>query len=130
MPRNTSSVHALRMLLRIGERERRAPRAAEHLPAFDPEMLAQRFDVGDQVPRGVVHEARGGPALAAAALIEQHDAVALRVEEPAHLRIGAAARTAVQEHDGLALRIAALLVVDLVHGRDRRKPVLYGLIGG
>src|SRR3982751_4619605 len=84
-------------------------------------MFAQRLDVCDEMPRGVVDEAGGRPALATAALIEQHDAITLRVGEPAHLRIRAAARPAVQEHDGFALWIAAFLVVQLVHVRDAQE---------
>ena len=45
--------HAVGMRLGIGERERRPPRAAEHLPALDAEMLAQTLDVVDQIPGGV-----------------------------------------------------------------------------
>ena len=48
--------HALGVRLRVGERERAAPRAAEHLPALDAEVLAQPLDVGDEVPGGVVLE--------------------------------------------------------------------------
>jgi len=72
----------------IGEGERRAPRAAEDLPLVDAEFFADRLDVGDQVPGGVVLEACGRLALAAPALVEQHDAIFLRVEELAHLGIG------------------------------------------
>ena len=57
-------------------------------------------------------------ALARAALIEQHDAIALRIEEAAHPRIGARTRSSVQEHRRLTFRIAAFLEVDLVDGRD------------
>ena len=113
--------HALRVRLGVGERERRAPRAAEHLPALDAEVLAQRLDVGDEVPGRVVVEARVRRALAAAALVEQHDAVARRIEEAAHLRVGPAARPAVQEHRRLAVRVAALLEVELVDVGDAQK---------
>jgi hypothetical protein len=97
------------------------PRAAEHQPALDAQVLPQPLDVGDQVPGRVVDQTGVRPALAAAALIEQHDPVALRIEEPAHLRVGAPARAAVQEHGGLAVGIAALLEVDLVQLRDAEK---------
>ena len=48
---------ALGVRLRVGERERAAPRAAEDLPALDAEVRAERLDVGDQMPGGVVDEA-------------------------------------------------------------------------
>ena len=57
-------------------------------------------------------------AAAAAALVEQHDAIARRVEEAPRFRIAAGARPAVQEHDGLARGIAAFLPVDLVAVAD------------
>src|SRR2546430_13134851 len=44
----------LRVSLGVGKRKRRAPRAAEHQPAFDPEMLAQTLDVFHQMPGGIV----------------------------------------------------------------------------
>ncbi len=77
-------------------------------------MLAQAFDIIDQVPGGVRDQRGVRAALAAAALVEQHDAVAARIEEAAHRRAGAAARAAVQEHDRLAVRIAAFLEVQLM----------------
>src|SRR5260221_14625732 len=44
---------ALRMVLRVGQSEGRAPRAAEHHPLVDGEVRAQPLEVGDQVLRGV-----------------------------------------------------------------------------
>ena len=58
-------------------------------------MLADFLDIGDEVPGGVRFERRVGGALAAAALIEVHDAVLFRVKEAALFGIGAAAGTAV-----------------------------------
>ena len=60
MPRKTSSRHALGMRLGVSERERRAPGAAEHLPALDAEMLAQPLHVVDEMPGGVLLEAACG----------------------------------------------------------------------
>ena len=94
--------HALRVRLGVGERQRAAPRAAEDLPPLDAEVLAQRLDVGDQVPRRVVDERRVRRALAAAALVEEHDAVRRGIEEAPVARLGAEAGAAVQEDDGLA----------------------------
>jgi hypothetical protein len=45
---------ALGMRLAVGEREGAAPRAAEHEPPVDLEVLPQTLDIGDQVRRGVV----------------------------------------------------------------------------
>ena len=98
---------ALGIGLRIGERQGAAPRSAEYQPALDAEMLAQSLDVGDQMPGRVLDEAGARPAASAAALIEHHDAVVLRVEELPRALVGAGAGPAVQEYGRLAGRIAA-----------------------
>ncbi len=74
MPRSTSAEAALRVRLGIGERQRRAPRAAEHQPAVDAAGAAQPFEVGDEVRRGVVGELGERRRAPGAALVEQHDA--------------------------------------------------------
>src|SRR3954466_5277088 len=81
-------------------------------------MLAQGLDVGDEVPGGVVDQAAVRLALAAAALIEQDDAVFARVEEAPHAGLGAAAGAAVQEHDRLPLRIAGFLPINTMDVRN------------
>jgi hypothetical protein len=114
--------HHFRVTLRVGERQRAAPRAAEHLPAADREVLAQRLDVRDQVPRGVVDEAGVRRALAAAALIEQHDAMPRRIPEAAVHAARAATRPTMQKQHGLAVRVAVLLVVNLVQRVHAQTP--------
>ena len=47
---------AVGVCLRVGEPERRTPRTAEHLPALDAEVCAQRLHVGDQLGSGVHRE--------------------------------------------------------------------------
>ena len=74
------------MRLSVGERERGSPRAAEHLPAFDSEVLAKRFEVGDEVPRGVVVDRGMRERPAAATLIDEYDAVKPRIVKAAHNR--------------------------------------------
>src|SRR5882672_4355276 len=86
-------------------------------------MLAQALDIGDQVPGGVLDQTRARAAASAAPLIENHDAVMLRVEELPCALIGARAGTAMQEHGRLARRIAALFVVNLMHVRDTQEAV-------
>jgi hypothetical protein len=104
--------------LRVGERQRRAPGAAEHEPALDSDVLAQLFHVVDQVPRRVVDEARVRPAAATTALVEHDDAITAWVEESAGAYIGTCTRPAMEEDRGLALRVAAFFPVDLVFRRD------------
>src|SRR5271169_1870210 len=62
--------HPLRVSLRIRQRQRAAPGSAEYQPALYAQMLAQAFDVGDQVPCRIFHQAGARPAAPAAALIE------------------------------------------------------------
>ena len=119
MPRRTSSLTRCGMRLRVGEAERRAPRAAEHQPALDAEVLAQLLHVRDQMPGRVVDQTGVRPAAPAAALIEQHDAIGVGIEEAAGAIVAAGAGAAVHEHRGLARRVAAFLVVDLVHVATR-----------
>ena len=95
---------AVGISLGIGKGERGAPGSAEYLPALNAEVLADFLDVGDQVPGGVGFERRVGRALAAAALVEVHDAVLFGMEEAALFGIGAAAGTAVQKDHRLAGR--------------------------
>src|SRR6201999_4104864 len=98
--------------------------SAEHQPALDAEVLAQALDVGHQMPGRVLDQAGARPAAAAAALIEYHDAVVVRIEELAGALVGTRAGTAMQEQRGLARGIAALFVVDLVHVRDTQIALL------
>jgi hypothetical protein len=66
----------------VSQRQGRAPGAAEDHPAVDAEPFAQFLDIGHQMPGRVVAQFRVRGGLAAAALVEQHDAIAFRVEEP------------------------------------------------
>ena len=115
--------HPLGMRLGVGQREGRAPRAAEYLPAFDPEVVAQQLEVGNQVPGGVGAEvgrvvARRRDAAAAISLVEQDDAVRHGVEQAPVVGRATRARPTVQEHHGLAVGVAALFPVDLVAAAD------------
>src|SRR4029078_3253306 len=84
--------------------------------------LRQTLDVRDEIPGRIVAELREGRALAAAALVVQHDAPLLRIEVAMVERFDAAARTAVQEHERRAARIAVLLEMNRVQRRDVQMP--------
>ena len=95
--------HPHRMSLGIGKREHAAPRPTPHQPPVDPQMLPQQLDVADQKLRRVAFQRRARiagmrPAAAAAALVEQDDAVRIGVKQPAVPGRASRAGAAV-EHD-------------------------------
>src|SRR3954462_7298848 len=102
------------MRLGVGERERAAPRPSEHEPAIDAEVYAQGFDVGHQVPGGVVDQRGVRLALAATALVEEHDAIAFWVEEATLPRARPTPWAAMQKHRRLAARIPGLFEINRV----------------
>ena len=118
----------VRVRLGVGERQRAAPRSAPHQPPVDVEVRAQQLHVRDEVLRGVgpeidVRLARVRRAPTAVALIEQHDAIGGRIEQPAVPR-RAAGSGATVDHDGrLASRVAACLPIDAIAVSDVQHPV-------
>jgi hypothetical protein len=58
IPRRTSSVTPVWVLFGIRQRQSAAPGSTEHLPPIDTQMLPQAFHVRDEVPGGVVGQAR------------------------------------------------------------------------
>jgi hypothetical protein len=66
------------------------------------------------MPGRVLLQAGMGTATSTAALIEQHDAVLIRIEEPPGPGIAPRAGATVYEHYWLAVRISAFLEIDLV----------------
>jgi hypothetical protein len=112
--------HAIRMRLRVQEREGRPPRAAEQQPLVDSEMLAQPLDVVDQMRGRVVTKLGDRRRAAGAALIVEHDAPERRIVEPAVVRQAAAAGTAVDEQQRHAGGVAAFLPVHRVQAVERQ----------
>src|SRR5439155_1123324 len=101
------------MGLRVGERQGRTPRAAEHLPFVDfGDLVSQLLDVLDQIPGRVRFQARIRRRFATAALVEDEDLVFVRIELPPVVGARTAARTAVEEHHRLAVRVAGQLPVE------------------
>ena len=90
-------------------------------------MLANALDVGDEIPRRIVCEFGARRGTSASALIEQHDAVVLRIEEAPAFRIASRAGATVQKHNRLAVRIAALLVIQRMQIRHGEHAVIVGL---
>ncbi len=110
----------------VGQRECAAPGAAEQQPGGDAEMRPELLHVSHERCGRVVLQLAERHRAAAAALVEHHDAIELRVEETAVDRGRAGAGPAVQEDDGHAFRIAALLPVDRVPAIDRQHPAGIG----
>src|SRR5262249_36159892 len=119
--------NALRMRFGVRERERAAPRSAEHLPLLDAEVDAQALDVGDQILRRVLVERRLGRAASAAALVEEGDAVAPGIEEAPRERLDSASRSAMQKDRRLAVRTSHFLVIEVVARGDLEPACLVGL---
>ncbi len=113
MPRD-----AVGMRLRIGQRQRRAPGAADHHPALEAEFLADHFHVRDQMRQRVVLAAALGAAAAGAALIEQHGVETFGIEQPAMIGLAAAAGPAMQIDRGDAVVAADAFDIDLVAVAD------------
>ncbi len=107
------------MAFGVGKREGAAPGAAKHQPPLDPQLLAELLHIGDQVGSGVAGEvgvwvAGVGRAPAAVALIEEHDAIGARIEEPAPPGRAARAGAAMHHNGWLPRGVAASLPVDAV----------------
>src|SRR5262245_10075319 len=117
------------MRLRVGEGQRRAPGATKQLPALDVEMKAQPLHVGHQIPGGVALEAGVWPRTAAAALVEQDDAIAAGIMITTHAGVAAATGTAMHDQHRLAARIAAFLEKNLVLVANFQMLLAIGLDG-
>lgn len=72
-------MHTLRMGLRVGQRQGRAPRATKQHPFIDAQVLANPLKIGDQIPGGVVSRLAWG-GTTATALIEGDDSVQVRIK--------------------------------------------------
>src|SRR5262249_34548374 len=71
----------LGILQAIGQGQSAAPRAAEQKPLGNAEMEPELLHVGHQMAGGVVGEVAKGHGAAAAALVEDDDAIELRIEK-------------------------------------------------
>src|SRR5919197_769231 len=89
-------------------------------------MLSKPLDIGDQVRRGVLGELCQRLGSTCPALIEEDDAIGMRVKEAALHGVAATAGPAMHKQHWHALRIATLLEIQLV---QRRYPKITGLIG-
>ncbi|MNL64407.1 hypothetical protein D3C87_1886180 [compost metagenome] len=91
-------MHALRMGLRVGQGQGRTPGATEQHPFFNAQVLADALEVGDQIPGGVVFQARVGRGSTATTLVESDNAIQVWIEVPTALGITTGPGAAVNEH--------------------------------
>jgi hypothetical protein len=118
------------MRFAVSEREGAAPRAAEHEPALDLEVLPQPLDIGDEVRGRVLLQLPERRGAARPALIENYDAVARGIEKAAVGRRGARPGSAVQEQDRHAVRIADCSQYMRCTPSSLSMPEPYGSISG
>jgi monoamine oxidase len=124
--------HPFRKAFCVGKCEGRPPGPAGDQPPVDAQMLPQGLDIRDEmIGRVDRHVGRWitcmRRAAAAAALIEQHDLVARRVEPAPHVRRQPLTRAAVQQNSGLAVGVAGQFPVDLVAVAHREQAGGVGL---
>src|SRR5262249_46388873 len=98
--------------------------------ALDAEKAAQDLEIGDEMRGRVVLERAERCRAAGAALIENDDAVEMRVEETAMRRGRARAGSAMQEDDRHPMRIAGLLPVHGVEAVELERAGGVGLNRG
>lgn len=116
----------LRVSVGVGQAEGRAPGESENEPAINAEVLAEMFDIGDEVRGGVGGEVsvrffRERSAASAAPLIEEDDAEEMGIEEATLIWGTASAGSAVEEEGGEALGVTAAFPIDLMpvsHGEE------------
>ena len=97
-------------------------------------MLAQPLHVGQQMLGGVAAHVRGGitrvwDTASAAALIEQHRSIAVRIEGLAHSRRAPRSRPAVDRQGRLAIRVSAGLPVHAIAVTNFQHPLVIRLDG-
>ena len=119
------AVHAFWVSLSVGQGQGRAPRATKQHPLVYAKVFANALQVFDQVPGGVVLQARMGRGAATAALVEGDDAVQVGVKVAAALGVAASARASVDKHHGQTFRRAAF--VDIKHMRRFHGQIVPGV---
>jgi hypothetical protein len=116
----------------VGQGQGAAPRSAEDQPTVDVQVFAKQLDVRDEVLGSVAGQIDVGLACvrrapSAAALIEQHDAIRDRIEQPAVPPRASRPRATVDHNRRLAARVAARLPVHSVAVTDLQHSVLVWL---
>src|SRR6266478_1605995 len=105
------------MRLSISQRECAAPRPTKDLPLVYRQVFTQFLNIRHKIPSRILFERRMRRALPRSALIEQHNAISIRIVKLPILRHESTTRPTMQKHHRLAVWIATLLVIDLVNVR-------------
>src|SRR6267154_2619558 len=107
----------------VSQGERTSPAATKNMHfAADIQLLTQFQYVMDKMLGGIVGQgcrrvvvaAGAGCAFAAAALVEQNDAISLRIEKAGKRAVASGSRSAMHEHDRLAVGRAVFFPVNPV----------------
>jgi hypothetical protein len=110
---------AVRVRLRVSQRQCGAPGAADDHPALEGKFLADHFHVRNQMRQRVVFAEACRATAARAALIEQHGVKPFGIEQAAMIGLTAAAGPAMQIDGGNAAFAADALDVNFVVVADR-----------
>ena len=110
---------AARVRFGIGQRKGASPGTPKDQPAVDFQVLAQGFQIRNQMRGGVVLQFSQWCRAARAALVEHHDAIGARIKESPVRGRAAGSWPPVKEYDGNAIRAPAFLPV---HGMHRIEP--------
>jgi len=89
-------------------------------------MLTKELDVCDQIPGGIRFQARMWSAAPRSPLIEEDNAVGVRIEELPVFGQQTGAWTTMKKESRLAVRISALFVIKLMNGGNFETPCLKG----
>ncbi len=108
----------LRVRFTVRQSECCTPGPAEYQPLLDTEHLAQRFNIVDEMLGGVVLEFGKGRRAKRAALIEEHNAIDVRIPEAALGGVCTFSGAAVKVHGRDSVRVAAFLPIELVKAID------------
>jgi hypothetical protein len=109
-PSNDYSSDAARVLDGITQGQEAAPTATHYNPVCQTEVSTQIFQVTDNIPRCILSRLGVWSAAAGTALIDQHDAIVLRIKEPAIVRHDPDPWSAMKKKGRTPRRVADLFV--------------------
>src|SRR5690606_32218321 len=100
--------HALRMGFRIDQAQRRTPGTAKQHPFVDAQELTDCFHIRDQCLGVVLPQFGMGRGATFSPLVENNDAIGIRIKVAPTGAIGSATRASMNEEHGYTLGVAGL----------------------